>query len=89
MLAISENVLFPGYNHLLTTGTDDPYWRSGDNQNVRLSQLPYSCAFWCMRLQVNASLYSNLGAPEVYCNTYNLGAPAIFDNFSKCVFFKL
>ena len=24
MLATSENVLFLGYNHLLTTGTDDP-----------------------------------------------------------------
>ena len=24
MLAISKNVLFPGHNHLLTTGTDDP-----------------------------------------------------------------
>ena len=24
MLAISKNVLFPGHNHLLTAGTDDP-----------------------------------------------------------------
>ena len=24
LLANSENVLFPGHNHLLTTGTDDP-----------------------------------------------------------------
>ena len=24
MLATSTNVLFPGHNHLLTTGTDDP-----------------------------------------------------------------
>ena len=24
MLATSKNVLFPGYNHLLTTDTDDP-----------------------------------------------------------------
>ena len=24
MLATSKNVLFPGYNHLLTTSTDDP-----------------------------------------------------------------
>ena len=24
ILATSENVLFPGHNHLLTTGTDDP-----------------------------------------------------------------
>ena len=23
MLATSENVIFPGHNHLLTTGTDD------------------------------------------------------------------
>ena len=24
MLATSKNVLFPGHNHLLTTGTDEP-----------------------------------------------------------------
>ena len=24
MLATSKNVLFPGHNHLLATGTDDP-----------------------------------------------------------------
>ena len=24
MLAASKNVLFPGHNHLLTTGTDNP-----------------------------------------------------------------
>ena len=24
MLATSKNVLFPGHNHVLTTGTDDP-----------------------------------------------------------------
>ena len=24
MLATSKDVLFPGHNHLLTTGTDDP-----------------------------------------------------------------
>ena len=24
MLAASNNVIFPGHNHLLTTGTDDP-----------------------------------------------------------------
>ena len=24
MLATSKNVLFPGHNHLVTTGTDDP-----------------------------------------------------------------
>ena len=24
MLATSKNVLFPGHNHLLTTGTDNP-----------------------------------------------------------------
>ena len=31
MLATSKKVLFPGHNHLLATGTDDP---SGDNQSV-------------------------------------------------------
>ena len=37
MLATSKNVLFPGYNHLLTTGTDDPtlwYDSSGGEQVV-------------------------------------------------------
>ena len=24
MLATSKNILFPGHNHLLTTGADDP-----------------------------------------------------------------
>ena len=26
MPATSKNVLFPGHNHLLTTGADDPYF---------------------------------------------------------------
>ena len=37
MLAIFKTVLFPGHNHLLTTGADDPspsWWRSGNNQSV-------------------------------------------------------
>ena len=28
MLATSKNVLFPGHNHLLTTGADDPDYHS-------------------------------------------------------------
>ena len=36
MLATSKNVLFPGHNHLLTTGTDDPtLWLSPECQWVR------------------------------------------------------
>ena len=31
-------------------------------------------------------LYSNIGAPEVYCNTHNISAPSIFDYFPKCGF---
>ena len=32
-------------------------------------------------------LYSNIGAPEVYCNIYNLGTSGFFFYyFSKCVF---
>ena len=27
MLVTSKNVLFPGHNHLLTTGVDDPHAR--------------------------------------------------------------
>ena len=34
-LATSKNVLFPGHNHLLTIGTDDPSLAGmGDNQSV-------------------------------------------------------
>ena len=33
MLATSKNVLFPGHNHLLTTGTDDPtLWLQSDQK---------------------------------------------------------
>ena len=33
LLATSKNVLFPGHNHLLTTGTDDPtLWLSPERQ---------------------------------------------------------
>ena len=47
MLSTSESVLlvFPGHNHLLTTGADDPKlnyhlrWRSGDNQSEGSSAL--------------------------------------------------
>ena len=34
MLGISKNVLYPGHNHLLTTSTDDPRWRSDDKVSV-------------------------------------------------------
>ena len=35
MLATSKNVLFPGHNHLLTTGADDPTLKlSPDHQQV-------------------------------------------------------
>ena len=36
ILSTSKNVLFQGYNHLLTTGTDDPslaHWHLGNNQS--------------------------------------------------------
>ena len=36
MLATSKNVLFPGHNHLLTTGADDPtFWLSPERQRVK------------------------------------------------------
>ena len=36
MLATSKNVLFPGHNHLLTTGTDDPtLWLLPKHQRVK------------------------------------------------------
>ena len=40
MLATSENILFPGHNHLQITGmvtlhfSYQPHWCSGDNQSV-------------------------------------------------------
>ena len=38
MLATYKNVLLPGHNHLLTTGTDDLHSLVlGDNQSVKLS----------------------------------------------------
>ena len=42
MLATSKNVLFPGHNHMLTTGTDD-HSLAGDNQSVR-SDHQYRCS---------------------------------------------
>ena len=35
---------------------------------------------------MNVRLYSNVVAPEVYCNIYHTGALATFDYFSKRVF---
>ena len=36
MLATSKNVLFPGYNHVLTTSTDGPtLWLSLEHQQVK------------------------------------------------------
>ena len=36
MLVTSKNVIFPGYNHLLTTGTDDPtLWLSPERWRVK------------------------------------------------------
>ena len=36
MLATSKTVIYPGYNHLLTTGTDDPtLWLSPEHQRVK------------------------------------------------------
>ena len=37
MLATSKNVLFPGHNHLLTTGTDDPtLWLSASYMIIKV-----------------------------------------------------
>ena len=39
MLSTSTNVLFPGHNHLLTSGTDDPtLWLSPERQQVKGQQ---------------------------------------------------
>ena len=48
MLATSKNVLFPCHNHLLTTGTDNPFpsRRSNDNQSVGLSVSVVSRWLW-------------------------------------------
>ena len=46
ILATSKTVLFPGHNHLLTTGTYDPSlcWCSGNNQRVK-SQKPVNYSY--------------------------------------------
>ena len=47
MLATSKNVLFPGHNHLLTTGTDDPTLSlSPEGQRVQGHQ--YQWLAWCL-----------------------------------------
>ena len=39
ILSISKNVLFPGHNHLLTSGIDDPIlWLSYERQRVKGQQ---------------------------------------------------
>ena len=40
MLATSKNVIFPGHNHLLTTGTDDP--------TLNISRAPAKWLAWCL-----------------------------------------
>ena len=40
MVATSKNVLFPGPDHLLTTGTDDPSF-AGARAIVKVSGHPY------------------------------------------------
>ena len=49
MWATSKKVLFPGHNHLLTTGTDDPSldrWCSGYNQTAESSVPVVSRRLW-------------------------------------------
>ena len=41
-LATSKNVLFPGHNHLLTTGTDDPSL-AGVRAIIKMSGHQYQC----------------------------------------------
>ena len=44
MLATSKNVLFPGHNHLLTTGMDDPtliITLAGAQAIIKVSGHPY------------------------------------------------
>ena len=44
MLATSNNVLFPGHNHLLTTSTD--YLTLGDNQRPFLEVVSMVISWW-------------------------------------------
>ena len=41
MLDTSKNVLFPGQNHLLTTGTDDPSVLAGARVIIKVSGHQY------------------------------------------------
>ena len=56
MLSTPENILFPGYNHLLTTGVDDPIikvsghqyqWLAGD-YDLEIGHFQGWIAWWML-----------------------------------------
>ena len=50
MLATSENVLFPGHNHLLTTGTDD-LSLAGTQAIIKVPSHQYQWLVWVFFVQ--------------------------------------
>ena len=60
MLATSENVLFPGHNHLLTTGTDDPSLARARANNQKCSVIS---GWWLGGYLVDSGFFA-----QWYCN---------------------
>ena len=53
MLATSKNVLFPGHNHLLTTGTDNPSLTLfGTRAIIKVSGRQYQWLAGCYDLEI-------------------------------------
>ena len=64
MLATSENVLFPGYNHLLTTGADDASL-AGDRVIIKVSGYQYRWLAGGYDLEIEHFLWSEVASMVV------------------------
>ena len=52
MLATSKNVLFPGYNHLLTTSSDDNLLLAGTQEIIKAKGHQYQWLASCYDLEI-------------------------------------
>ena len=64
------------------TSTYDKHWESNPN----LSDLESNAPSTWPHTPTSMRLYLNIGAPEVNCNIFNIGAPSIFVYFSNAEF---
>ena len=64
------------------TSTHDQHWES----NPKPSDLESNAPSTWPHTPTSMRLYLNIGAPEVNCNIFNIGAPSIFVYFSKAEF---